>query len=139
MGVILFFISGLLAAVACIAAIFAGVVLFPILRPWIPTPNFSTKGFLLGGVVVIPFVLLRYFNTPDSELWLRVVSIVTYILIFPSITAFIALNFTGSTTFTSRSGVKAEIFAYFPVMAWTFCVGILVTIITALVRLFTGF
>jgi len=37
---------------------------------------------------------------------------------------FIALNFTGSTTFTSRTGVKREMFAYIPTMAWTFGTGI---------------
>jgi hypothetical protein len=30
-----------------------GLVLFPILLPWIPTRDFTTKGFLLGGVAVI--------------------------------------------------------------------------------------
>ncbi len=35
----------------------------------------------------------------------------------PAVTAYLALNFTGSTTFTSRTGVKKEIFRYVPVMA----------------------
>jgi len=40
-----------------VVAILAGVVLFPILLPWIPTRNFSTKGFILGGLVALPFAL----------------------------------------------------------------------------------
>lgn len=138
LGIIMYILSGLLAAAATVAAIFAGVVLFPILLPWIPTPNFSTKGFVLGGIVVLPFVVLQLFGAPDTELWWRAGSILAYLLIFPSMTAFIALNFTGSTTFTSRSGVKAEIFTYFPAMAWMFCIGIVTTLTMALVRLFTG-
>jgi hypothetical protein len=138
LGVIMFFISGLLAAAATVAAIFAGVVLFPLLLPWLPTPNFSTKGFLLGGIVVFPFVLLKYLGAADAEFLWRAGSILTYLLIFPSMTAFLALNFTGSTTFTSRSGVKSEIFTYFPAMAWMFCSGIVITIALALIRLFTG-
>ena len=47
----------------------------------------------------------------------------------PAVTAFIALNFTGSTTFTSRSGVKREMFAYIPAMAWTFGTGLLLAIL----------
>jgi hypothetical protein len=38
--------------------------------------------------------------------------------------AFLALNFTGSTTFTSRTGVRREIFRYIPMMAATFILGI---------------
>ena len=138
LGVIMFFISGLLAAAATVAAIFAGVVLLPLLLPWLPTPNFSTKGFLLGGIVVFPFVLLKYLGAADAEFLWRAGSILTYLLIFPSLTAFIALNFTGSTTFASRSGVKSEIFTYFPAMAWMFCSGIVITIALALIRLFTS-
>jgi len=44
---ILYFIGGLLTSISVAAAILAGVVLFPILLPWIPTHNFSTKGFML--------------------------------------------------------------------------------------------
>jgi hypothetical protein len=52
-----------------------------------------------------------------------------FMLAMPAVTAFLALNFTGSTTFTSRSGVKREMFAYIPVMAWTFGMGILLIIV----------
>ncbi len=37
---------------------------------------------------------------------------VTPLLIMPAVTAYLALNFTGSTTFTSRTGVRKEIFRY---------------------------
>ena len=43
----------------------------------------------------------------------------------PPVTAFLSLNYTGGTTFTSWSGVKREIFAYVPVMAWMFAPGLL--------------
>jgi hypothetical protein len=33
------------------------------------------------------------------------------------VVSYLALNFTGCTTFTSRTGVKKEIFRYVPVMA----------------------
>jgi hypothetical protein len=51
----------------------------------------------------------------------------------PPVTAFLTLNFTGSTTFTSRSGVRREMFTYIPVMAWMFGIGILLTIVLSLI------
>jgi hypothetical protein len=138
-AVALFFVDGFLSSAAVVSAILAGVVLFPLLLPWIPTPNFSTKGYILGAAVVLPFVLIRFLNQPDALLWQRVGLAITYLLIFPPVTAFLTLNFTGSTTFTSKSGVKREIFAYIPVMAWMFGSGIIFTIIFTLIRVLGGY
>ncbi len=57
-AVVLWFLAGLPAALAAVAAVLAGTVLFPILLPFIPTHDFSTKGFILGGVVALPFALM---------------------------------------------------------------------------------
>lgn len=118
----------LIGSRGAVAAILAGVVLFPILLPWIPTTNFSTKGFLLGGLVALPFAVSSWLRHPDMGWWLRVSWSIFYLLIIPSITAFLALNFTGSTTYTSRTGVRREIFAYIPAMAVMFGVGIVLNI-----------
>ena len=56
-----------------------------------------------------------------------------YLLAMPPVTAFLALNFTGSTTYTSRSGVRHEIYTYIPIMAWTFGLGIVLTVVLALI------
>ena len=117
-----------LGAKGPIAAILAGTVLFPILLPWLPTHNFSTKGFILGGVVALPFVIIAFLKNPESALWLRSAWALVYALLIPPITAYLALNFTGTTTFTSRTGVKAEMFAYMPAMAWMFGIGLLLNI-----------
>jgi hypothetical protein len=110
------------------AAILAGVVLFPILLPWLPTHDLSTKGFLLGGAVALPFVLTIFVRHAEAAWWLQVLWALVYLLIIPPITAYLALNFTGSTTYTSRSGVRREIFAYIPTMAWMFGVGLVLQI-----------
>ena len=117
-----------LGAKGAIAAVLAGTILFPILLPWLPTHNFSTKGFILGGVVALPFVIAAFLKNPESALWLRSAWALVYALLIPPITAYLALNFTGSTTFTSRTGVKTEMFAYLPAMAWMFGVGLLLNI-----------
>jgi len=110
------------------AAILAGTVLFPMLLPWIPTHNFSTKGFILGAIVALPFAIAAFLKDPGSALWLRSAWALVYALLIPPITAFLALNFTGSTTFTSRTGVRQEMFAYIPTMAWMFGAGLLLNI-----------
>jgi hypothetical protein len=127
-------IAILLGSKSLISAILAGVVLFPVLLPWIPTPNFSTKGFILGLLVALPFTITALFRNPDSVWWLKVGWVLVNLLLIPSITAFIALNFTGSTTFTSRSGVRREIFAYIPMMASMFIVGIILNVSLLLIR-----
>jgi hypothetical protein len=135
---VLFFLSGPLAALAAVAALLAGVVLFPILLPWLPTHDFSTKGFILGGLVSLPFAMAAFGANPGAPQWLRIMMALAYLLAMPPVTAFLALNFTGSTTFTSRSGVEREIYAYSPVMAGMFGVGVVFVIVLTLVRVFGG-
>jgi hypothetical protein len=125
---ILYFASGWLASAGAVVAILAGVVIFPILLPWIPTPNFSTKGFILGGIAAIPFALVVIFGSRGQVLWQRAGWALVYMLAMPAVTAFLTLSFTGATNFTSRSGVRREIFAYIPRMAGMFGGSILLII-----------
>ena len=128
-AIVLYFVGGWISSLAALTAILAGTVLFPILLPWIPTHNFSTKGFLLGLLAALPFALSPVFRHPDWSWYHRLGQALEFLLAMPAVTAFIALNFTGSTTFTSRSGVKREMFAYIPAMAWTFGTGLLLAIL----------
>lgn len=133
-----FLVGGVRASLAVVVATLAGVLLFPILLPWIPTPNFSTKGFLLGAAAAVPFALLELLRHPSTAWWLRAASALVYLLAMPAGTAFLGLNFTGSTPFTSRSGVRREIFAYVPVMGWMFGLAIVFTLALAVIRLLGG-
>lgn len=135
---IVYLIGGPLGSAAVVAAILAGVVLFPILLPWLPTGDFSSKGFILGGLVVLPFALVPLLSGADRAWWLRVTGALSMLLALAPVTAFLALNFTGSTTFTSRTGVRNEIFRYVPIMALTFGMGILLTIALVLVSILGG-
>ncbi|MBC8264934.1 MAG: carbon monoxide dehydrogenase [Anaerolineales bacterium] len=132
-ALVVFFISDLLASLAVVAAVLAGVVLFPVLLPWLPTRDFSSKGFILGGLVALPFALAAFLSYPDAAWWLRIGAALTLLLPLPPLTAFLSLNFTGSTTFTSRSGVRREMFTYIPIMAWMAGIGILLTIVLSLI------
>lgn len=126
-ALILYFLGGWFSVLAVIAAVLGAVVLFPILLPWLPFRDFSVKGYLLGLLVMIPFIIFS-FSGSESTLLLRVLHVLPLLLGFPVVTAFIALNFTGSSTFTSRTGVKKEIYAYIPAMAWMFGISVAVTL-----------
>lgn len=133
-GAAFYFLGGWLAAAAAASAFIAGTVLFPLLLPWIPTRDFSSKGLLLGGLVALGFALGIYFTSSGAWYW-KLASALSYLFIMPAVTAFLALNFTGSTTFTSKTGVKREMFTYIPVMAWLFGTGLVLTIFDAVTKI----
>lgn len=131
---LLYFLSGPIPALATLAIILAGLMVFPILIPWIPTPNFSTKGFLLGSIIAVPFFLVVLLGDPAAIWWKKLGWAFPYLLIVPSLISFITLNYTGATPFTSKSGVRREIYAYFPAMFWMFSVGALIGMIFRFIR-----
>ena len=133
-AIVMYFMGGWIASLAAITTVLTGTVLFPILLPWLPTHNFSTKGFLLGLLAALPFALSSFLRHPDWSWYRQTGQALEFLLAMPAVTAFIALNFTGSTTFTSRSGVKREMFAYIPAMAWTFGTGVLLAIVLIFIR-----
>jgi hypothetical protein len=109
------------------------VVLFPLLLPWVPTRSFGSQGLTLGALVALPFALTMLGDNSGATWWQRIAGTLTYVLSMPPVTAFLALNFTGSTTFTSKSGVRREMFTYIPIMASMFGLGIALTIALLLV------
>ncbi|MCL7415554.1 MAG: mercury methylation corrinoid protein HgcA [ANME-2 cluster archaeon] len=137
-AVILSILGGYMVAVAALIAILSGMIVFPILLPWIPTKDFSTKGFIVGALVALPFAWNAFYSVPDTAWWLRYSWVLIYMLVIPPVTAFLALNFTGSTTFTSVTGVRREIYAYVPKMAWMFASGIILMLVLALIPFIGG-
>lgn len=96
---------GLFAVAAILAAILAGAVLTPILLPVIPGRAFSLKGFSIG--VASDLVLLTMRN-PDLTIWSGRLETMAWLLLVPALAAYLAMNFTGASTYTSLSGVKKE-------------------------------
>jgi CO dehydrogenase/acetyl-CoA synthase delta subunit len=126
-AIILYFLGGWMLSLAAIATVLAGTALFPIFLPWLPTHNFSSKGFLLGGLVALPFALATFLVHPAWAWWQQAGQALGLLLLMPAVIAFISLNFTGSSTFTSRTGVRREMYRYIPIMAWTFGSGLILT------------
>jgi hypothetical protein len=133
-AVVLYFLAGPVAGLSAVAAVLAGTVLFPALLPVIPTHDFSTKGFLLGAIVAIPFAA-AFARAPGLSGISQIIAVLVPFLIIPAVVAYLALNFTGSTTFTSRTGVKKEIFRYVPAMALTASAGTILGIVLGILRL----
>jgi hypothetical protein len=134
-SIILYFLAGPLAALAAVTAVLAGTVLFPVLLPFIPTHDFSTKGIILGEIVAIPFAVFSFTTNLTLSFWENASMSLAFLLIMPALTAYLALNFTGCTTFTSRTGVKKEIFRYTPVMAFMAGSGIILSILLGIIAL----
>ncbi len=86
---------------ATLLAIFSGAVLTPLLLPWIPFRQFWLKGSLLGLITGLFYLIFIQQGLSGAEktgalLWMI------------SCSSYLAMNFTGSTVFTSLSGVKEE-------------------------------
>jgi hypothetical protein len=92
-----------------IGAALIGAVLIPALLPYIPGRALSWKGWVCGMTLAVLLVTTVY----GSASWLLKSS---YLLSIPAITSFLSLNFTGSTTYTSLSGVVKEMGVALPVI-----------------------
>lgn len=99
-----------------LGAIGIGAIVFQIVLPWIPGRSFVLKGWLLGILWALAISFLLQLNS-----WI----VISNLLVLPTIAAYLALNFTGSTTFTSLSGVQKEIRLATPVMIASAGLGIL--------------
>ncbi|TFH41582.1 MAG: hypothetical protein E4G96_05200 [Chrysiogenales bacterium] len=85
------------------AAIFAGGFLTPALLPFLPFRSFAVKGWLAGAAAVTPLVII----TPaGGELFLYRAAALT---LFPLLSSYLALQFTGASTYTGPSGVRREL------------------------------
>jgi len=93
----------LIAATGCIAGIVAGCLLVPFLLPWIPGRAFAVKGTLVGAVFGL-LTLALWHSSP----YLMFSSGVALLLFTTTVSSFLAMNFTGTTPFTSPSGVEKE-------------------------------
>ena len=103
-------VRGGMLAVAYAAGILAGAVATPVLLPWIPGRSFALKGAVLGfmsaaGVVALFRGRLELFGA------------LALMLCTTAISSYLAMNFTGSTPFTSPSGVEKEMRKAIPLQA----------------------
>ncbi|MBL7179798.1 MAG: acetyl-CoA synthase subunit gamma [Desulfobacterales bacterium] len=96
---------GLFANIALLTALLFGTVLTPILLPWLPGRAFSLKGLNLGLLAAIVLAISRNVDVASG---CGLLEIIAWLFLVPAVTAFLAMNFTGASTYTSLSGVKKE-------------------------------
>jgi hypothetical protein len=95
---------------AALAALVTGAVLAPTLLPWLPGRAFAAKGAALGGAVALLAILLA---------WGRLGSLnaLALLLALPAAASYLTMKFTGSTPYTSPSGVEKEMRRAIPLQA----------------------
>jgi acetyl-CoA decarbonylase/synthase complex subunit gamma len=96
---------GLFSVLALLMAIVAGAVLTPLLLPWLPGRAFSIKGLTLGLLADFMIVALCL---NELATWTGRLEMLAWLLLIPALSTYLAMNFTGASTYTSLSGVKRE-------------------------------
>lgn len=112
-----FWPGGMTLFLAYCGALITGTVLAPLLLPLLPTRSFAIKGWSLGGcwALIVAWGLRGNVSVPQLG---------SLFLLLPPVSSFYALNFTGSTPFTSRSGVKKEMRLSLPAMGTALATGL---------------
>jgi hypothetical protein len=113
--------------VAYAGAVLMGSVLMPVLLPIIPGKMFSWKGWLLGFIWTA--FALRFFGWYTQGFWIPAIG---YLLLLPSVSAFLAMNFTGASTYTSPSGVTKEMGISLPYIVVSSITGAVLVLIKTL-------
>jgi len=97
----------LIAAAALAGGVFSGSVLTPAFLPKIPGRAFSVKGAITGIMMAVGILLWYWQETGLLEL-------LALLLFTIAVSSFLAMNFTGTTPFTSPTGVEKEMRSAIP-------------------------
>jgi len=124
-GLLILSLLNISSFIPLIGSVIAGIFLFPALLPYLPFRSFTLKGAILGLVWAC---FCSLFIATD------IFTVLEFLLIIPPVVAYMAFNFTGSTTFTSPSGVRYEIKKY----TWPFALWMSAGIIMYFVNVFRG-
>jgi len=109
------------AALAYLLASTAGGIVTPLLLPWLPGRAFSVKGAVAGGALALIALaaLPGMFGMQSAWGWMAAVLGVS------AFSSYVGVNFTGSTPYTSPSGVERELRRAIPVQAGALAIGVL--------------
>jgi len=105
---------------------FAGTLITPLLLPYLPFRSFSAKGLVVGLFFA---TLLFAFNLLGNT----VLEILSWFMIISSLSSFLAMNFTGASTYTSLSGVKKEMKIAIPFQIGFAAIGLILFTISKII------
>jgi acetyl-CoA decarbonylase/synthase complex subunit gamma len=100
------------AAVLLLGTCLAAVTLTPALLPWLPGRAFSLKGAWIGLAIVLA---VGGYTWHRPALFENRLTEAAWFLMIPALASFLAMNFTGSSTYTSLSGVRREMRVAVPI------------------------
>ncbi len=115
--------GGLPFLMLTLIAVFSGAFMTPVLLPFVPFRSFAVKGWIIGMISTV-FAVYGINMIRDDHVLLRG----AMYLLFPMLSSYIAIQFTGSTTFTGMSGVKKELKIGVPVYVGAAAVSIVLII-----------
>ncbi|MCP3940755.1 MAG: hypothetical protein GY710_04645 [Desulfobacteraceae bacterium] len=104
---------GAIAFITLAIGMVSGAVITPALLPYIPGRQFALKGFITGSLAALIMAGLIPAATASPSTGLAL------FLFCVTISSFLAMNFTGTTPFTSPSGVEKEMKRYIPIQLTT--------------------
>jgi len=117
---------------ALMGALIIGTVITPVLLPWIHVRAFAAKGWIMGLAWAITVNMLNGWPAIPEYGLLKTAA---YLLILPSVASYYAMNFTGSSTYTSFSGVIKEMKVAVPVIAVTIGLGIMALMVNSFIHI----
>jgi len=115
---------GVPAVAALFASVMGGAVVAPLLLPWIPGRAFAVKGALVGALFAAPVTAFAVWGLAAHGIWWTL-DAAGLSLAGVALASFLAMSFTGSSTFTSLSGVEKEMKWAVPAQAIAAVVGLL--------------
>jgi len=108
--------QGRLSVLNLLTGYIAGTIVGPLFLPWLPGKSFALKGFFAGIITMIFAIYLGFIVDHGLELlgWGFLIS---------ALASFLTMNFTGSSTYTSLSGVKKEMRVAVPLQLASVVIG----------------
>jgi hypothetical protein len=111
-----------ISVINILAAYISGIVITPIFLPYLPGRSFSFKGFCTGIIISALMLFLKMSGGNIFE-------IISWFLLISGVSSFLAMNFTGTSTFTSLSGVKKEMRVAVPLQITLAASGIILLVL----------
>ncbi|MBU0543929.1 MAG: hypothetical protein KKH97_01135 [Proteobacteria bacterium] len=118
---------GIMAVFAYAAGILSGAIVVPVILQWLPGKAFSVKGAITGTIAAF-FVVMTLKDV--TNMW----ELTALFLCVTAVSSYLGMNFTGSTPYTSPSGVEKEMRKAIPVQALAGLASIVLWIGAAFIR-----